>query len=300
MSNGGERKILGKGLSALISEATVSFVNSQSDRQIFLLPLSSISFNPNQPRKTFGHEELEELTNSIKEYGILQPIIVRRVDNEQYQIVAGERRYHAAKKAGLTDISVIIKNINEIDSFEIALIENIQRQNLNILEEAEAYRRLIDEYSHTQESLAQKMGKSRSYIANTVRLLRLPEEIKQLVADQKISSGHARAIVNTDNPIEFARSIMENNLNVRETEKLIKRMQAKGQTAGKNDEKRQDRGAQEQNVDIKLLERSLSNNLRAKVRINIDDAHCKITIHCSDLEEFDAIIAKLGSTGVDL
>ena len=303
MNNSNERKTLGKGLSALISEASTSFVSdNRPDSGVCVLQLRDITFNPNQPRKIISHEELDELASSIREYGILQPIIVRKID-DGYQIIAGERRYHAAKQAGLNEIPAIIKQTNEIDSFEIAIIENIQRQNLNSLEEADAFRKLIDEYGHTQESLSQKMGKSRSYISNTMRLLKLPPEIKQMVADGRVSAGHARAIISSDNPLELARHILENNMSVREAENMMKRLQGQeAKTAASfrsGAENNQPKVAQD--MDLLQMERALGRILGADVRIKQEkNDYCSLVIRCRGLEALDTIFSKLSDGGLDL
>ncbi len=301
MNNSNERKTLGKGLSALISEASTSFMDDQKPESgVCVLQLRDITFNPNQPRKIITHEELEELSSSIKEYGVLQPIIVRKID-DGYQIIAGERRYHAAKQAGLVEIPVIIKKTNEIDSFEIAMIENIQRQNLNSLEEAEAFRKLIDEYGHTQESLAQKMGKSRSYISNTMRLLKLPQEIKQMIADGRVSAGHARAIINSDNPLELARYILENNLSVREAENIMKRLQTKESKDNSVAFVENQKQKSEQDADLLQMERAFARILSADVRIRQEkNDYCSLVIRCRGLEALDTILSKLNDGGLDL
>lgn len=301
MSHSNEKKTLGKGLSALISEVTTSFINSDNDRYILSIPLNLISFNPNQPRSKINYDELQELTSSVKEYGIIQPILVKKIGDEKYQIIAGERRYHAAKNAGLTEIPAILKNVSEIDSFEIAIIENVQRENLSILEEAEAYKKLINEYGHTHDSISAKVGKSRSYVSNTMRLLKLPDEVKDLIIKNKISAGHARAIVNYDNPIELARNIIDNNLNVRGTEKLVKRLsETKGATNQLKERQVSNREDSREDIEIKQIEESLSAELDAKFKIDLNGSKCKVTIECKSLEILDNIISKLSGNLISL
>lgn len=220
------KKVLGKGLSALISEAAISMANSSNDlsasENIIELPLESIIVNVNQPRKNFSEEELQDLSCSIKEHGVLQPLLVMRYSNDIYQIIAGERRWRAAGLAGCKTIPVIVKNVQENQAFEIAIIENIQREDLKPLEEANAYKKLVDFFDYTQENLASKLGKSRSYVANMLRILKLPNEVKQLIQDNKLSMGHAKVLVTAADPIQLATTIMKNKLSVREAEDLVR------------------------------------------------------------------------------
>ncbi len=294
-----DKKALGRGLSDLISEATVNFVNKQNKQEndVIKLTLNKIVFNPQQPRKNIDHYELEDLTSSIKEHGILQPILVREVEDNLYQIIAGERRYHAAKKAGLQEIPVIIKNLNECDSLEVAIVENVQRQDLSALEEANAYKKLLDAHGHTQETLAKKLGKSRSYIANTIRLTKLPESVKELLNQNKLTAGHARAILNSEDPIELSRTIIENNLSVRDTERLIKRINNKD-NPNNNSSKEKNKVPVGEDAELINLENKLTTELKMKVKIKNHDAGCKVTITCKDLDDFDLIIAKLNNNNL--
>lgn len=298
MSNDNDKSVLGRGLSTLISEATIAAVNRNENKSndIQTLSINKIIFNTKQPRKNIDHEELQELAASIAEHGILQPILVRKIDENTYQIIAGERRYHAAQKVGLKEIPVIIKNYNDSDSLEIALVENIQRQDLNALEEAFSYNTLLEEYGHTQESIARKLGKSRSYIANTLRLNKLPEEIKKLLINKKITPGHAKAIASSDDPIDLARTIIEHNLNVRDTEKLIRKLSSDQQKKIEKNNKNTKNNTED--LDIKTLEKELCDNLKLKVNIQNKNGKYKITIDCGDdLDNFDLIVAKLSGGG---
>ena len=218
-----EKNVLGKGLSALLTStaSNLNEANENNIEQLQAVKVDLINPNPFQPRYDFNEQELEELKQSIIEFGILQPILVRKIDN-QYQIIAGERRWQAAKRVGLKEIPVIIKDIDDTQLFEIAVIENIQRQNLTPIEEALAFEKFIKELNYTQEKLAQRIGKSRSYIANAIRLLQLPEDVKQLIKEKKLSAGHARTIINSKNPSELARKIINENLSVRQAEELVK------------------------------------------------------------------------------
>ena len=210
------KKGLGRGLSSLIGETKTEIKSNK-------LSLSEIIPNKFQPRKNFEKENLEDLTNSIKERGVIQPIIVRKSndDNSKYEIVAGERRWLAAGKAGLHEIPVVVTNINDLKSLEFAIVENVQRHDLNPLEEAQGYKRLIDEFSYDQEKVSKFIGKSRSYITNSLRILSLPEEVLKLIEEKKITSGHAKILVGLDNAIFLANKIIEQKLSVRQTEKFV-------------------------------------------------------------------------------
>ena len=211
------RKGLGRGLSSLIGENKVETNNSK-------LSLSEIIPNRYQPRKSFDEESLKELSNSIKERGVIQPIIVRKskVENTKYEIIAGERRWLAAREAGLHDIPVIITDVDDLKSLEFAIVENVQRHDLNPLEEALGYKRLIDEFSYDQEKVSRFIGKSRSYITNSLRLLSLPEEVLNFVKSKKISAGHAKILVGLSNAEFIANKVIEKKLSVRQTENFVK------------------------------------------------------------------------------
>lgn len=217
-----KKPALGKGLGALIPD-----INVGSDKGIIEIDINEIEPNSGQPRRKFDEEKLQELADSIREHGVVQPIIVKKEGNF-YKLIAGERRWRAARIAGLKTIPAITKNFNENEIMEISLIENIQREDLNPMEEAEAYKKLMDEFGLTQEKIAEKIGKSRSSIANTLRLINLDERVKQYVTDGVISEGHARALSNIndekDLQYEIAKKIIDNNLNVRQTEKLIRKL----------------------------------------------------------------------------
>lgn len=222
------KKGLGKGLSALIPddpiEELLKIEDEDKNERIVNINISLIKPNENQPRKEFDEESLLELSQSIKTYGIIQPIIVRKL-GENYEIVAGERRWRASKKAGLKEIPCIIKDMKELDSIKIALIENLQRQDLNPIEEAEAFEELMKNHRFTQEEVAKIVGKSRSYIANTIRLLKLDEKTMNHIEEGRISSGHGRALLSIENPKErenIAKEIIDKKLNVRDTEKIAK------------------------------------------------------------------------------
>ena len=211
------KKGLGRGLSSLIGETKVETKANK-------LLLSEIIPNKYQPRKNFDAANLEDLTNSIKERGVIQPIIVRKsnIDNSKYEIIAGERRWLAASKAGLHDIPVVLTEADDLKSLEFAIVENVQRHDLNPLEEAQGYKRLIDEFLYDQEKVSKFIGKSRSYITNALRLLTLPNEVLKLIEEKKISAGHAKVLVGLDNAYFIANKIIEKKLSVRQSENLVK------------------------------------------------------------------------------
>jgi len=217
MDNNKIKKGLGRGLSSLIGE-------SKKETSINKLSISDLVSNKFQPRKIFDEESLENLTNSIKEKGIIQPIIVRKSsdDNFKYEIIAGERRWLAAQKAGLHEVPVVITDVDDLKSLEFAIIENVQRNDLNAIEEANGYQSLIDEFSYDQEKVAKFIGKSRSHIANYLRLLTLPESVLKLIEIKKLSPGHAKILVGLNNSEFVATKIVEKNLSVRQAENFVK------------------------------------------------------------------------------
>ena len=211
------KKGLGRGLSSLIGE---SKVESKTNK----LPLGEIIPNKFQPRKNFDESNLDDLTNSIKERGVIQPIIVRKsnTDKTKYEIIAGERRWIAARKAGLHEIPVVVTQVDDLKSLEFAIVENVQRHDLNPLEEAQGYQRLIDEFSYDQEKVSKFIGKSRSYITNTLRLLSLPKDVLKLIEEKKITAGHAKILVGLDNASFVANKIIEKKLSVRQAENFVR------------------------------------------------------------------------------
>src|ERR671916_1354787 len=215
------RKVLGRGLSALLSEATPQVSEDLNEIDLVLIEPNNL-----QPRTRFDEAQLEELAQSIKANGIVQPILVRRIGANRYQLVAGERRWRAAQQAGLQKVPAVIREVPDDRMLELALIENIQRQELKAIEEAHAYKRLIETLGLTQETVAQRVGRDRSFVTNHLRLLRLPEDIQRLVEEEKLSMGHARALLGVDDQDiqrKVARNIIEQSLSVRETERAIKR-----------------------------------------------------------------------------
>ncbi len=218
-----QQKRLGRGLAALIGDDFNEETVVQDARALRHVPIEFLRRNPNNPRKEFDEGDLKDLATSIREKGLLQPIIVRQIDNgsesqeDGYEIVAGERRWRASQQAGIHEVPVIIRNVSDGEAFEIALIENIQRADLDPVEEAMGYRQLMDRFDYTQEQMAGTLGKSRSHIANSMRLLKLPEGIQDKLRSGELTAGHARALINADDPEEMARQILKLGLNVRET-----------------------------------------------------------------------------------
>jgi len=270
------KKGLGRGLSSLIGETKVETKTNK-------LSLSEIVPNRYQPRKNFDEENLEDLTNSIKERGVIQPIIVRKsnTDNSKYEIIAGERRWLAARKAGLHDIPVVITNADDLKSLEFAIVENVQRHDLNPLEEAQGYKRLIDEFSYDQEKVSKFIGKSRSYITNTLRLLNLPDEVLKLVEEKKISAGHAKILVGLENALFVATKIIEKNLSVRQTENFVKIFKKKKNSLGKSSK------------DSNIL--SLESDVRDKIGMNVHINNRKnnsgsVSFDYKDLDQLNRLI----------
>jgi ParB family chromosome partitioning protein len=216
------KKGLGRGLSSLLGDM-------KNKTNITKLSINDVKRNKLQPRKVFNKESLEELTNSIKENGVIQPIIVRsdKSSADKFEIIAGERRWLASQNAGLQEIPAVILDVDDEKSLEFAIVENVQRQDLNAIEEAQGYQRLIDEFSYNQEKLAKFIGKSRSYIANSLRLLGLPEEVISYVVNEKISTGHARSLIGLPNAVLIAKKIAENKLSVRQSENLVRALRNK-------------------------------------------------------------------------
>lgn len=283
-----KRKALGKGLGALLpsSESTGSVGGKKT---YILCPIENIHPNEYQPRKVFDQEKLEELINSVKEKGIIQPLIVRKSSGMDYELIAGERRWRAAQKAGLKEVPVVIKDVSDKESLEIAIIENIQRADLNPIEEAEGYKRLIDEFSYTQEELAKQVGKDRATVSNHLRVLKLPDEIKKDLSAGAITLGHAKALLSLSSERELltlGKEILKKGLSVRETEALAKKREQEP-TTGKKEEAPKD-----PNVDN--LEHRLASFFGTKTRIIKKGKRGKIEVDFYSLNELDRIIELLG------
>ena len=269
------KKGLGRGLSSLIGETKVEVQKNQ-------LPVSDLKPNKYQPRKNFDETNLEDLTNSIKERGIIQPIIVRKSNNEnsKFEIIAGERRWLAAQRAGIHTVPVVITDVDDLKSLEFAIVENVQRHDLNPLEEAQGYKRLIDEFSYDQEKVSKFIGKSRSYIANALRLLSLPNEVVKLIENQKLSAGHAKILVGLENASFVASKIIENKLSVRQAENFVKLFKNKRQKTNNL-----------KDANIMHLEMSVVNKVGLNVEIkNKKNNKGKISFEYKDLDQLNRII----------
>lgn len=295
-----QQRGLGRGLSALMADVgddARTSATGGSKRPDLMVPVEKVQPNPDQPRRSFDQELLQDLANSIAEKGVIQPLIVRpnpRREGE-YEIVAGERRWRAAQMAKLHEIPVLIRDFNDTEVLEVAIIENIQRADLNPVEEATGYNQLMHKFGHTQEKLAEVLGKSRSHIANSVRLLNLPEEVLAYVREGKLSSGHARALITADDPAALARQVIQKNLSVRETEKLVKT--GIGNIFNEGGATAKPRKAAEKDADTKALEGDLSANLGMKVAINhtAGEENGQITISYDSLDQLDRLCGLLSS-----
>ena len=275
MNSGKIKKGLGRGLSSLIGETKIETKTNK-------LTLGEIVPNKFQPRKNFDEENLNDLTNSIKERGVIQPIIVRasNSENSKFEIIAGERRWLAAKKAGLNEIPVVVTEADDLKSLEFAIVENVQRHDLNPLEEAQGYKRLIDEFNYDQEKVSKFIGKSRSYITNSLRLLNLPKEVLTYVEQKKITAGHAKILVGLENATFIADKIIEKKLSVRQAENFVKIFKGK-------------KGAKNKLIDPNI--KNLENEIIDKIGIRVFIKHTKrnkgtITFSYNDIDQLNKII----------
>ncbi|MBE6451945.1 MAG: ParB/RepB/Spo0J family partition protein [Alphaproteobacteria bacterium] len=281
---GQKRKSLGRGLGALLGD---DFLNEDAPtsevKNIDNINVSDLVAGKYQPRSDFDDEALKNLSDSIKEKGVLQPLLVRK-QGDKFEIIAGERRWRAAKMAGLSEVPVVIKELSDKDVLEAALVENILRENLSAIEEAEGFQRLIDEFSHTQDALAKIVGKSRSHISNTLRLLNLPQEVKDLISCGKLSAGHARALVGNENAVELAHQIISKDLSVRQVEDLVSKKKDISSKAEKV----------EKSSDLKDIEENLIKKLGFRIKINPNkQGGGKIVLQYSSIAELDMIIDTL-------
>src|SRR5262245_48028538 len=281
-----QKRRLGRGLAALIGDDTTEEAMVQDVRSLRHVPIEFLHANPNNPRKHFSDSDLDELTKSIREKGLLQPLVVRQRGNGEYEIVAGERRWRAAQRAGIHEVPVLIRDLSDGEALEIALIENIQRADLNALEEARAYQQLMDQFDYTQQQLAESVGKSRSHIANTIRLLSLPESVRRHIENGALTAGHARALVATDSPQALAEKIIQLGMTVREAEGLSRReAEAKG---------RQPAVRVQKDADTLALERQLGEALGLRVEIvNKGRNGGTLTVRYTTLEQLDDVCKRL-------
>jgi ParB family chromosome partitioning protein len=295
MSDDVTKKRLGRGLAALIGEIDQP-VQAQSKPAVSadrLVPIEHVSRNPRNPRRSFDPADLEDLSRSIRQHGIVQPVMVRTAGDDRYEIIAGERRWRAAQMAGLVDIPVIVRDVDDRTALEIAIVENVQRADLNALEEAQGYEQLIAQYGYTQNDLGEVIGKSRSHVANSLRLLKLPDEVRQMLAEGALSAGHARAIVSTSDPVGLARKIAGEGLSVRDAEKLAQRDAEQGSSPAGIETKSANR-PEEKDADTLALERSLSDVLGLKVQLAHKGQGGQLRIDYKSLEQLDELCRLLG------
>ena len=281
-----KRKQLGRGLSALLGDDAKEFADLSSSKTDRTVAITQLTPCPFQPRRNFADVQIAELSKSIREKGILQPLVVRpKPDSDGYEIICGERRWRAAQMASVHHVPVVVRDLTDQEALEIALIENLQREDLSALEEAAAYQRLMAEFDHTQDAMAQSIGKSRSHVANMVRLLNLPDGVKAMLADGRLSAGHGRALLGAKNPADLAATVVKNGLNVRATEELVRRKggarPSKPATVAPKD------------ADTLSLERELTDALGLKTEIHAKGAGGEIRFSYASLDELDGLIARL-------
>jgi len=286
---------LGRGLASLMGDVGDETAQADSGRKPRRAPIENLRANPRNPRRAFTEPELNELTDSIRERGIIQPIVVRAVQgqSDNFEIIAGERRWRAAQRAGLHEVPVAVVEATDAQALEFAIIENVQRADLNAIEEAAGYLALMEEFSHSQDALAQIVGKSRPHVANTLRLLKLSEPVKALVASGQLSAGHARILIGQPNALELAHDIIKRGLNVRQVEAAMRkdggaqardlRREAKGHTSGAKD------------ADTRALERRLSDALGLEVTVDHRGQGGTLHIKYRDLDQLDGVLRKLGN-----
>jgi ParB family chromosome partitioning protein len=289
---GREKRNLGRGLAALFGEEKADYAELDRVRTSRKLTVGQLRPGKFQPRRRFNEEDLSALVASIREKGVLQPLLVRRLEGEaeQFEIIAGERRWRAAQIAQVHEVPVVVRELTDAEALEIALIENIQRESLTPLEEAEGYQRLMNEFSHTQEDLSRAVGKSRSHVANMLRLLKLPEGVKVLVDDGALSMGHARALLNAPDAEIIAREVVDRGLSVRETEKLAASAKPRPPRASKSKSKI---SAAPKDADTLALERDLSMLLGLKVAISLKGEKGEVAIQFETLEQLDDVLYRL-------
>jgi len=290
MSEQRKRKTLGRGLDALLGEDSLKMLavqkngNEKGNNLVDFTAIENLVPGKYQPRTEFQTKDLEALATSIKENGIIQPIVVRDNINgpEDWEIVAGERRWRAAQMAQLHDVPIVKHTMSDSKALEVALVENLQRENLSPLDEAEAYKKLIEEFSYTPGELGKVLGKSRSHIANMIRLLGLNEEVKGFISAGRLTAGHARALLTAERPLELAKKVVKKGLNVRQTEQLVKQSVTRITRANRTKEK---------DVDTISLENELSSHLGLRVLIQNNNSRGHVTIEYETLEQFDTIVS---------
>jgi ParB family chromosome partitioning protein len=285
------RSRLGRGLAALIGDVGDENAVVERTRSQRRVPIEFVRPNPKNPRRIFAEAELEELAASIRERGIIQPILVRseRGSTDRYEIVAGERRWRAAQRAGLHDVPIVLLEVSDREALELAIIENVQRADLNALEEAAGYQALMDEFAHSQDEVAKIVGKSRSHVANTLRLLKLSDTVKAFINSGKLSPGHARMLVGQPNADALAEQIVAQGLNVRQVEELARETSAKAA--------RQPRAAAAKDADTAALEKRLSDALGLKVVVDHKGGRGVVHIHYRDVDQLDVVARRLERGG---
>jgi ParB family chromosome partitioning protein len=286
MNTDDRRRHLGRGLSALLGDDGTEPVSSDASRTPRFVSLDLLRPSRFQPRRRFGQEEMDSLEASIREKGVIQPILVRKTTDQAYEIIAGERRWRAAQRAGLHELPVVVRELNDREALEIALVENVQRADLSPIEEALGYQRLMTEFDHTQEQLSKVVGKSRSHVANLLRLLDLPPGVKTLLDSGKITAGHARALLGVEDAETLARQVVARNLNVRQTERLT-------QLGKKRNARKQSLSAKD--TDTLALERELSALLGLKVTLKPSGKAGDLTIRYESLEQLDDVVQRLSA-----
>ena len=282
------RRGLGMGLSALLGAGADGYATDGPRPGGQTVPIEFLRPSPLQPRRHFDQAELDALADSIRERGVLQPLLVRPCSSGAagYEIVAGERRWRAAQRAGLHEVPAVVRELSDRETLELALIENLQRTDLSALDEAQAFRRLVDEFGHTQEELAAAIGKSRSHVANTLRLLALPAAVQALIDDGSLSAGHARTLIGCADAPRLAQIVIERGLNVRETEALVRQEAARPRPSRT--------GSPAADPHVKELQDRLTSNLGLEVGIRAKGAGGLLTIRYHDLEQLDGLIRRLG------
>ncbi len=287
MNRSGKRRGLAKGLSALLGDGDTDVLKSPLDTERQYVPVEFVRPSHLQPRRRFDEQEIRALATSIGDKGIIQPIIVRRDPTAagSFEIVAGERRWRAAQLANLHQLPVIVRELSDREVLELSLVENVQRQDLTPLEEAGGYRRLIEEFGHSQDELAKIIGKSRSHLANTLRLLALPDPVKAMLDEGKLTAGHARALLVASDPVATGREVVARGLNVRQTEILVR---------GAANTRRRTRTASARDADTRAIEQTLCDRLGLTVRIKQRRSGGWVEIHYRALEQLDDIIRRLG------
>tara|TARA_B100000686_G_C16805780_1_gene990195 strand:- start:11167 stop:12054 length:888 start_codon:yes stop_codon:yes gene_type:complete len=288
--NTGRQRGLGKGLAMLLGEAPEESVSQTADNGLIFLPIHTISPRQSQPRKNFNQKDIESLASSLKNQGIVQPLIVRPSKqigkSEEFEIIAGERRWRAAQFAGLHEVPVVVKHLDDQSAMEVALVENLQREDLDPIEEAAAYDLLVNQYGNSHDAVADSVGKSRSYISNTLRLMGLPVKVKVMLSEKKITAGHARALLAAEDPIVAAELVIKKNLNVRQTEALVSVKKYSGNVNYQKPKIGKD-------PNILRLEKDLSNKLGLKVKITDRGNSGSLSVEYKNLEQLEAFIRRL-------